>query len=38
MSTKEPLNQTDVVDGYEKYIKPFTNPKGLQGKTIQARL
>ncbi|KAF9955936.1 hypothetical protein BGZ72_003253 [Mortierella alpina] len=38
MATREPINQTEVVDGYEQYIKPFTNPLGKQGKTIQARL
>ncbi|KAF9904235.1 hypothetical protein BX616_001369 [Lobosporangium transversale] len=38
MATREPINQTEVVEGYEKYIKPFTNPQGKQGKTIQARL
>jgi len=38
MATREPINQTEVVQGYEKYIKPFTNPLGKQGKTIQARL
>ncbi|KAF9999971.1 hypothetical protein BGZ65_004755 [Modicella reniformis] len=38
MATREPINQTEVVEGYEKYIRPFTNPHGKQGKTIQARL
>ncbi|KAG0362360.1 hypothetical protein BC939DRAFT_232197 [Gamsiella multidivaricata] len=38
MATREPLNQTEVVEGYEQYIKPFTNPKGLRGHTLQARL
>ncbi|KAG0258688.1 hypothetical protein BG011_003146 [Mortierella polycephala] len=38
MATREPINQTEVVEGYEQYIKPFTNPHGKQGKTIQARL
>ncbi|KAG0001737.1 hypothetical protein BGZ80_010171 [Entomortierella chlamydospora] len=38
MATREPINQTEVIEGYEKYIKPFTNPEGKKGKTIQARL
>ncbi|KAG0035024.1 hypothetical protein BGZ81_001534 [Podila clonocystis] len=38
MATREPINQTEVVEGYEKYIKPFTNPLGKKGETIQARL
>ncbi|KAF9912491.1 hypothetical protein EC991_010578 [Linnemannia zychae] len=38
MATREPLNRTEVVDGYEQYIKPFTNPKSLKGHTLQARL
>ncbi|KAG0050274.1 hypothetical protein BGZ83_004926 [Gryganskiella cystojenkinii] len=38
MATKEPLNQTEVVEGYAEYIKPYTNPKNLSGKTMQARL
>ncbi|KAG0288039.1 hypothetical protein BGZ96_008113 [Linnemannia gamsii] len=38
MATREPINQTEVIEGYEQYIKPFTNPKGLKGKSIQARL
>ncbi|KAG0220541.1 hypothetical protein BGX31_010891, partial [Mortierella sp. GBA43] len=38
MATREPINQTEVVQGYEKYIKPFTNPQGKRGKTMQARL
>lgn len=38
MATREPINQSEVVEGYEKYIKPFTNPLGKKGETIQARL
>ncbi|KAF9576510.1 hypothetical protein EC968_007988 [Mortierella alpina] len=38
MATREPLNRTEVVEGYEQYIRPFTNPKGLKGHTMQARL
>ncbi|KAF9188387.1 hypothetical protein BGZ51_000633 [Haplosporangium sp. Z 767] len=38
MATREPLNKTEVVDGYETYIRPFTNPKGLKGRTLQSRL
>ncbi|KAF9324739.1 hypothetical protein BGZ91_002772, partial [Linnemannia elongata] len=38
MATREPINQTEVIEGYEQYIKPFTNPKGLKGKSLQARL
>ncbi|KAG0257963.1 hypothetical protein BG011_003630 [Mortierella polycephala] len=38
MATREPLNKTEVVDGYENYIRPFTNPKGLKGRTLQSRL
>ncbi|KAF8934573.1 hypothetical protein BGZ58_005615 [Dissophora ornata] len=33
MATREPLNQTEVVEGYEQYIRPFTNPKGLKGQS-----
>ncbi|KAG0205893.1 hypothetical protein BGX31_002868 [Mortierella sp. GBA43] len=38
MATREPINQTEVVQGYEKYINPFTNPHDKRGKTMQARL
>ncbi|KAF9581508.1 hypothetical protein BGW38_001447 [Lunasporangiospora selenospora] len=38
MATREPLNRTEVVEGYEQYIRPFTNPNGLKGKTMQSRL
>ncbi|KAF9931001.1 hypothetical protein FBU30_011006 [Linnemannia zychae] len=38
MATREPLNKTEVVEGYETYIKPFTNPRGLKGHTLQGRL
>jgi acyl-CoA oxidase len=38
MATREPLNRTEVVDGYEQYIKPFTNPNSLKGHFRQARL
>ncbi|KAF9974768.1 hypothetical protein BGZ65_008579 [Modicella reniformis] len=38
MATREPLNQKEVVEGYEQYVRPFTNPKGLKGHTMQARL
>lgn len=38
MATREPLNQTEVMEGYEQYIKPFTNPHGKKGSTMQARL
>ncbi|KAG0017762.1 Peroxisomal acyl-coenzyme A oxidase 1, partial [Podila clonocystis] len=38
MATREPLNQTEVMEGYELYIKPFTNPQGKKGETMQARL
>ncbi|KAF9145442.1 hypothetical protein BGX30_008866 [Mortierella sp. GBA39] len=38
MATREPLNQTEVVEGYEQYIRPFTNPKGLKGHTLRARI
>ncbi|KAF9906604.1 hypothetical protein BX616_000673 [Lobosporangium transversale] len=38
MATHEPLNKTEVVAGYEQYIKPFTNPKGLKGHLVQSRL
>ncbi|KAF9336897.1 hypothetical protein BG006_007005 [Podila minutissima] len=38
MATREPLNQMEVMEGYETYIKPFTNPQGKKGNTMQARL
>ncbi|KAK5822718.1 hypothetical protein F5H01DRAFT_149051 [Linnemannia elongata] len=38
MATREPLNRTEVVEGYEQYIRPYTNPKGLKGHTLQARI
>ncbi|KAF9437421.1 hypothetical protein BGZ76_000792 [Entomortierella beljakovae] len=38
MATREPLNKTDVVDGYEDYIKPLTNPNNLSGHTMKSRL
>ncbi|KAG0313566.1 hypothetical protein BGZ99_008739 [Dissophora globulifera] len=38
MATREPINQTDVIEGYQQYIKPFTNPNNKQGKTMSARL
>ncbi|KAF9354797.1 hypothetical protein BGX34_010817 [Mortierella sp. NVP85] len=38
MATREPLNQTEVVAGYDQYIRPLTNPKGLKGRTMQSRL
>lgn len=38
MATREPLNRNEVVEGYEQYIRPYTNPKGLKGHTLQARI
>ncbi|KAG9070139.1 hypothetical protein KI688_009471 [Linnemannia hyalina] len=38
MATREPLNRTEVVEGYEQYIRPFTNPMGLKGHTLRARI
>ncbi|KAF9970886.1 hypothetical protein BGZ73_006266 [Actinomortierella ambigua] len=38
MATKEPINSTEVVKGYEQYIKPFTNPHGKKGRSMAARL
>ncbi|KAF9429728.1 hypothetical protein BGZ94_009698 [Podila epigama] len=35
MATREPLNRTEVVEGYEQYIKPFTNPLGKKVCTFQ---
>ncbi|KAG0287350.1 hypothetical protein BGZ96_008702 [Linnemannia gamsii] len=38
MATREPLNKTEVVEGYEQYIRPYTNPRGLKGHLLQARI
>ncbi|KAF9108300.1 hypothetical protein BGX27_008404 [Mortierella sp. AM989] len=38
MATREPVNRTEVVEGYEDYIKPFTNPNNLKGHTMKSRL
>ncbi|KAF9351172.1 hypothetical protein BGX26_010760 [Mortierella sp. AD094] len=38
MATREPINRTEVIEGYEKYVKPFTNPNNVKGHSMKSRL